>query len=265
MSRASADYSSDCNFDQLADRFQRNIYDTAKGRIRLAVLWRDLNQHLLSQSKPPLSILDAASGHAVMAQQLAQQGHHLTLCDISHRLLSTAKQQFADAGLSPPSCLHQPLQDLGASHQQRYDLILCHAALEWIAEAPPALAALESYLKPGGYLSLMVFNQHGLTMSNVLKGNFEKVLEQRQVGYGTNLTPMYPRDPYTVEQWLTQLALEIRQRSGVRVFHDYLRQRNLDEQDWDDLLSLELSHCQRPPYLWLGRYIHFLAQKPPLE
>ena len=33
---------SDRNFDDIAEKFSRNIYDTPKGKIRQAILWQDL-------------------------------------------------------------------------------------------------------------------------------------------------------------------------------------------------------------------------------
>ena len=34
---------SDRNFDDIADKFSRNIYGTTKGKIRQAVIWEDLH------------------------------------------------------------------------------------------------------------------------------------------------------------------------------------------------------------------------------
>lgn len=38
----------DRNFDDIADKFAKNIYGTTKGKIREAVVWQDLT-HLISQ------------------------------------------------------------------------------------------------------------------------------------------------------------------------------------------------------------------------
>lgn len=50
---------SDRNFDDIADKFSRNIYGTAKGKIRQAVIWDDLQQLLTQLPDRPLRILDA--------------------------------------------------------------------------------------------------------------------------------------------------------------------------------------------------------------
>lgn len=50
---------SDRNFDDIADKFSRNIYGTTKGKIRQAVIWDDLQQLLTQLPDRPLRILDA--------------------------------------------------------------------------------------------------------------------------------------------------------------------------------------------------------------
>jgi S-adenosylmethionine-dependent methyltransferase len=41
----------DRNFDDIAEKFSRNIYGTTKGQLRQAILWQDL-QPLLAQLGP---------------------------------------------------------------------------------------------------------------------------------------------------------------------------------------------------------------------
>ena len=50
----------DRNFDDIAEKFSRNIYGTTKGQ--RAILWQDL-EPLLAQTGPgPLRVLDAGGG-----------------------------------------------------------------------------------------------------------------------------------------------------------------------------------------------------------
>ena len=52
----------DRNFDDLAERFQRKVYGGLKGDIRLAVLWRDLEQYLPQiHGAEPLTVLDVGA------------------------------------------------------------------------------------------------------------------------------------------------------------------------------------------------------------
>lgn len=85
----------DRNFDDLIDRFETRIYDTVKGSWRLQLLQQDL--HRFEQS-PPLSVWDAGCGQGQISLWLARQGHHLTLCDLSSKMLDKAQDNFKQAG-----------------------------------------------------------------------------------------------------------------------------------------------------------------------
>ena len=41
----------DRNFDDIAEKFSRNIYGTTKGQLRQAILWQDLD-HVLAEMGP---------------------------------------------------------------------------------------------------------------------------------------------------------------------------------------------------------------------
>ena len=55
----------DRNFDDIAEKFARNIYGTTKGKIRQAVVWQDLTRLLAQLPQRPLRILDAGGGKAI--------------------------------------------------------------------------------------------------------------------------------------------------------------------------------------------------------
>ncbi|MEF1219449.1 tRNA uridine 5-oxyacetic acid(34) methyltransferase CmoM, partial [Photobacterium damselae] len=74
----------DRNFDDLAQKFAKNIYGTAKGEIRQTVVWQDIEQILAElKSETPLQVLDAGGGLGQLSQRIAELGHHVTLCDLS--------------------------------------------------------------------------------------------------------------------------------------------------------------------------------------
>ncbi len=51
----------DRNFDDIAEKFSRNIYGTTKGQLRQAILWQDLEPLLAQLGPGPLRVLDAAA------------------------------------------------------------------------------------------------------------------------------------------------------------------------------------------------------------
>lgn len=251
----------DRNFDELAGRFKKNIYGTQKGQIRLAVLW----QHLLEQlpwllDGPPLRILDAGCGLGVFALRLAELGHELVLCDISQELLAQAEQSFAEQQPRAQVAFHHgSLFELAEKQHQQYDLVLCHAVLEWLGEPQRSIPALQTLLKPGAHLSLMFYNINSLIYRNLVRGNLRKVKSGEFAGEINSLTPQHPLKPEDVYGWLAENGLNVFDRAGVRVFYDYMEKRQRESLPIEAIIEMELAHSRQEPYLSLGRYIHLLA------
>ncbi len=245
-------------FDPLTERFGRNIYQTDKGRIRLALLQESLAG---LQQGPPLHILDAGGGQGHMSRWFAGAGHQLLLCDLSSSMLDEARQLNQAAGLAQQiELLQVPLEQFCQQTERKYDLVLCHAVLEWFEQPHTLLAHLRQCLKPGGWLSLMFYNRHSLVLRNALRGNLRKVKRgdwQRDPG---SLTPQYPQDPEQVYAELQQLGFSIDDRQGIRCFYDYLPPPVRESYSLDDLLELERDHSRQQPYIHMARYIHVLAR-----
>ncbi|MGL5700225.1 MAG: tRNA uridine 5-oxyacetic acid(34) methyltransferase CmoM, partial [Kluyvera sp.] len=75
----------------------------------------------------------------------------------------------------------------------------------------------------------------------------------------------YPRDPQQVYGWLEESGWQINGKTGVRVFHDYLRDKHKQQDGYELLLELEMRYCRQEPYISLGRYIHVTARRPQTE
>jgi len=251
------DTSSDYNFDPLAEHFQRKVYGGLKGDIRLAVLKRDLAPYLGSRQ----NIVDAGGGQGQFSIGLAEQGHSLTLCDISTKMLDTAKANAAAKNIQDMRFIHGPIQDLAQRLQQPADILLCHAVLEWMAAPSKALHHLSQCLKPQGLLSLIFFNIDSIIYKNLLRGNFRKVASGNYVGKKGGLTPINPLKSSEVLRWCEQENLSIVEHSGIRVFHDYIARPELRSHAPEALLEMELRFSREDPYRGLARYIHLIARK----
>jgi S-adenosylmethionine-dependent methyltransferase len=256
----------DRNFDGLAERFQKNIYSGLKGAIRLAVLERDFARHLpfiAEQPMKPLRVLDAGGGQGQFSLQLARAGHELVICDISADMLALAQTQVSVLGLNKSvTLLHCSIQQLPEHLADcQFDLVLCHAVMEWLAEPQQLLPCLQGYLKQGGYLSLTYYNRHALIYKNLLRGNYKKVMTEDFNGARGSLTPINPIDIQVVDAWVVALGFERLCSSGIRVFHDYIFDRPVRECEPQQLIAMELQFSQLEPYRSLGRYIHLLLKK----
>lgn len=250
----------DRNFDDLTPRFRRNIYATLKGQLRLAVLRRDFAQHIGAGN---LRILDVGAGQGQFALELARQGHALTLTDLSQVMLGQAEELFdsARADISWPTFYCGPLQELPANAWPPFDVVLCHAVMEWLQDPQDVLRYLLPLVKPGGYLSVIFYNKHGMVFKNLLRTNFKKVARGDCRGHRGSLTPLNPLEPERVRAWFNTAGLSMVCESGIRVFHDYILDDAERKRQGDELVEQELVFSQKMPFRDLGRYMHFLARK----
>ena len=253
--------SQDRNFDELIDRFRERVYDTSKGDWRLKLLKQDLS-HVVEQ-KAALRVWDAGCGFAQISQWIAQQGHAVTLCDVSSKMLEQARENFAAEGLQA-DFHHLSFQDC-ASSAGLFDLVLFHAVIEWLAEPGEGLLTVMNKVKPSGYLSLMFYNRNAMVYSNVLKGSWrlKPILEDSYLGKGSKLTPPNPQYPHEMVTRLCEHGFDIKAHSGIRVFSDYMDEAALKQSDMQELFALEQQYCRTPTYRDMGRYVHILAQKKP--
>lgn len=247
---------SDRHFDALAARFAEKIYGGAKGAIRLAVLQADLAEVL---PPGPLRVLDVGAGLGHMSLWLAGQGHQVTLAEPAGPMLEGARQQFAEAGL-PATFLQAPWQALEGQLQEPFDLVLCHAVLEWLEQPEAILPVLRRFTAPHGWLSLAFYNRDALIYRNLLKGHFRKLRSGRQfAGERQSLTPQQPLDPRELEAQLAP-GWTVCHKSGIRVFHDYMPADFQARTDLADLVDMELAHRRHPAFAGLGRYLHWLCR-----
>ncbi len=263
----------DRNFDELAEHFERRIYGGLKGRVRLEVLRRDLELGLAQLGEGEmLQVLDAGAGLAQLALELAAAGHRVTVNDLSARMLTEARKRAAVLGLqSEIEWCHGPLQALGQSAGQAHadgagrswDLVLCHAVLEWLADPRGAVEPLGRLVRPGGLLSLAFYNRDAQVFRNLVRGNFKRVRSGVVRGEQGGLTPLHPLCPQAVAEWLEQAGFEVVMRTGIRVFRDYVSQPTGGNLDEDEVVAMELSCSGQEPFWRLGRYVHYLCRRVP--
>ena len=250
----------DRNFDSIAAKFQQNIYQTSKGRLRQLVLQRDLSE--LPVLATACDVLDIGAGQGQLALWLAAKGHQVHLTDVSAEMLQMAQAASVEAGLTAQVSFAQlALQDIPPESRQ-YPLVLCHAVLEWLADPVAAIAKLWALTAPGGTLSLMFYNVDAKRFSNILYGNFSYVLRDLVYKKKVSLSPQNPLDPQQVLQWCSTEGFTLISKTGVRCFHDYLRDRDAQETEFDKLLEVELRYNRTEPYASLGRYQHLLLRRP---
>jgi S-adenosylmethionine-dependent methyltransferase len=252
----------DHNFDPIAQKFVNNIYGSFKGQIRKEIVWDELLECIKRLDKPRLRVLDAGGGFGFFSQKLAALGHQVVLCDISGELLDIAKQQLVDKPYQENvQILHCSIQSLDQFITGSFDLILNHAVLEWLAEPKKTLHALLQWLNHDGLVSLMFYNKEAQRFFNLVSGNLSFVelgMPRKNV---VRLSPTHPLFEAEVLAWLREVDMQVIQKTGVRVLHDYMKSINLTESYFEQLLKMEKQFCRSEPYASLGRYTHLTVAK----
>lgn len=264
----STEQRSDRSFDAIADHFEKKVYGGLKGEIRLAVLRHDIfeyTEQMRVRLGRPLRILDVGAGLAQLAIELASQGHDVVINDISANMLEKAKASATkieeELGISWYVCSYQELEDRLAE-EGKFDLILCHALLEWLAEPAAIMDFFDKQLTDNGALSLCFYNPASFDYRNLIMGNFN-LLDNTdyKADDKKSLTPNHPVAKEEVESWLTAHDYQTIRTSGLRVFHDYAPLKRGGHNDPEAVVRMELRYSQQEPYKRLGRYLHILATR----
>lgn len=257
----------DRNFDDISAHFEKKIYGGLKGQIRLAVLRRDIFDWVKSWQQThnrPLRVLDVGAGLAQISIELAKDGHDVTINDISANMLEIAKQNAGEAAqnITWHTCPYQQLDDKLTG---KYDLILCHAVLEWLAEPKLIMDFFDRWLADSGaekgVLSLCFYNPASFVYRNLVMGNFNLLHNKDFKADNGSLTPNHPVAKDEVIAWIGDHHYQILHTSGLRVFHDYSPLKRGGHTNPQAVIEMEVAYSGQDPYKWLGRYLHFLVSK----
>jgi S-adenosylmethionine-dependent methyltransferase len=246
---------------------------TPLGRLREELTTRFLMRHV-DPPPPALDVLDVGGGTGGYALALARAGHWVCLLDFSPAMLEIARHKARNLGPEMSARIEvrcAAVQDLPRLFSPgRFDLVLCHTLLEYIAEPWEALEAMGGVLRPGGLLSVLTVNRRADPLRRAIaKGDLEGALQ----ALAEEVSPAdlfdLPRRTLTtewVEEALGEVGVDVEARYGVRVLADYLSAKRLDEAEfWDRLLELESAIGTLDPYRPIARYSLFVGRKHPAE
>lgn len=250
----------DRNFDDIAEHFEKKVALSRKGKLRRKVILRDLKPWFTERDS--CEIIDVGAGLGQLAIHFAPE-HKVTYLDISEQMMLKA-QKLAEA-----SKLHQridwhhaPYQEFFTANAKKFDVIMCHAVLEWVEEPDVLISGMASSLSDSGLLSLCFYNPAGRDMRNLVMGNFKLI--ERQPDYkpdSGSLTPINPCRLEQVERWLLANQLSIQSLSGIRVFSDYVSHQRGGLAHEDEVEAMELKYSNQEPFNRIGRYLHIVARK----
>ena len=260
---------SDIYFDGVAEPFSAAVYGTSKGYIRLGVLWADLCGAVPEIRAGKLTVLDVGGGMGQIATRLARLGHSVTLADPSEEMLDKARDTVSREALNNVTLICSSAQDLSRHVTASFDLVLCHAVLEWVASPDTLIEAVAPFVKPSGTLSLMFYNQNAAVFKSVLRGDFETYASPGAAREAEASSPVKDdSDGFsgaralraeTVTHLLQEHGLRVAHKTGIRIFHDHVAE--LKEDQLPALLELEKNYRHIEPFASLAQHIHLICRR----
>lgn len=249
-------------FESRVAKLEQNVYASMKGTIRLELLSRDIAEYCthFSGTKPEhcLTVLDVGGGSGRFARMCSEKGHKVTLCDISKEMLSLAAA--VNSGADFPHQIELVEADFlneAFVPAETVDLVLMHGSAEWMADPQAAIRKAISCIKPGGYLSLLIFNKDRSMLKRGING---LLLEGEQAPLRNKLTPPGAASPHDICDVFAGYNGRILLQSGIRIFHGFFRQIDqglLKPEQW---LEQELQYYRQRPFSSLGEHTHFIWQ-----
>ncbi|MGW3992789.1 methyltransferase domain-containing protein [Amycolatopsis sp. NPDC004772] len=243
----------------VAGDFADGAYATAKGRVRTSVMHRQLLEHLPA---PPASVLDVGGGAGHQSFPLARAGHDVTLLDSSAAMLAKARQRLPERVTLVQADAANAAEAVGG---RRFDAVLCHGVLGYLADPDPVLDQLCRCAAPGGLVSVMTGNAEAAAVRPALEGRWEDALE----AFGTR-TEIGVLGLPTRADTVAELSEALRSRGvepvawyGVWLFVDWLDLSGAgpDPADAERIAAVEFEAGRRDPYRRLSRAVHLVGRR----
>ncbi len=255
----------------LAALFADEAYATVKGYVRTYVMHQQLLEHLPA---PPASVLDVGGGAGHQSFPLAQAGYEVTLLDSSPAMLDKARQRLERL----PGEVRARVTLLEGDGERaeeavggrRFDAVLCHGVLGYLARPEPLVEQLCRCAAPGGVVSIMTGNARAMVVRPALERRWDDALAAFDARTETGVLGVSGRAD-TVEELSALLrggGVQPQAWYGVWLFVDWLEfsGAELDPTDTEQVAAtaaVELEASRRDPYRQLSRVFHLVGRKSP--
>lgn len=248
------------SFEGLVNRFQGQIYQTQKGRLRMRLIDQLYRQYLPVSELANMQVLDAAGGLGQMSHWFLEMGAKVDYFDVAESMVE-ATQTSLQPWLEQKQLHCQQQSILDFQPTQRYDMVNVHAVLEWLEDPLATLPEIAKWVNVGGYLGLMVYNKHMLMLRHLMRGTLKRAMNGNIGGDKKGLTPISPMDPAEVAKALESAGFRVICQAGIRSFSDLTEKTILNWYSEDEVFSAEQQLCEQRPYCDMARYVLFIAQK----
>ncbi|MGH8894433.1 MAG: methyltransferase domain-containing protein [Actinomycetes bacterium] len=246
----------------LAHPFVEGAYATVKGQVRTFVLHQQLLRHL---PDPPASVLDVGGGAAHQTLPLARLGYDVTVVDPSAAMLAKAERRVAaeTGAVRQRVRLVQAdgLDAAVATSGERFNGVLCHGVLMYLAQPEPMVESLCRCVAADGFVSIMALNAKTLAVRAALESRWADALAAFKATGEVGVLGTDTRAD-TVEELsrlLRRGGVDPLTWYGVWPFTEWL-DLPVDSTDVTAVAAVELEASLRDPYRQLSRVFHLIGR-----
>ncbi|WP_456786034.1 class I SAM-dependent methyltransferase [Cellulomonas sp. P5_C5] len=232
------------------------------GRIRYRVAAHTLARTCGAVAARPLRVLDVGGGDGSDSAPLADAGHDVTVLDRSEVLLAQARSR-ADL-----RTVCADLDDLPGLGLGTFDLVLCHNVIQYRPHTVAVVGVLAGVVAVGGAISLMAPNPPAEVLAAVIR-RADLQEAAHLVDAPTIRTATFDQDVRRVGADEVVVALQdvgfsSLTRYGIRCVTDYIADddRKSDPDFYAELEALELTLCDREPFVRTARMWQLVARRP---
>ncbi len=255
----------------LADKFADDAYATVKGQVRTYVMHHQLLEHL---PEAPASVLDVGGGAGHQSFPLAEAGYEVTLLDPSPAMLDKARGRLQQLSAEAQRRVTFVQADGERAEEavggRRFDAVLCHGVLGYLADPEPMVDQLCRCVCAAGVVSIMTANAHASAVRPALERRWDDALAAFDARTEIGVLGVAGRAD-TVEE-LSELmrrrGVKPQRWYGVWLFVDWLEfsGAELDPRDREQVAktcAVELEAGRRDPYRGLSRVFHLVGRHGP--
>lgn len=164
------------------ERYYNSTVETEWSRLdwhkmEFTIVWRTLQEFI----QPRSVILDVGGGPGRYSLELAKNGHHVTLLDLSEANIGYAKQKSRELGISLNDYVHGNALDLSRFGDNTFDVCLLMGPLYHLIDGEDRNQAVQEavrVLKPGGALFATFVTRFAFLLY-MIKDNPDSIAEYR--------------------------------------------------------------------------------------
>lgn len=200
-------------------------------------------------------VLDFGSGFGLVANHLAKENQVLAV-EPNQEMVALRAQDHSYQQLVGS------LDQLAGLEEASFEVILCHNVLEYVEDRKVILKEFTRLLKPGGLLSIVKHNEVGRVLQTVVFENDpQKALDLLAV-QDLETHSMGLAQAYDLDRAIEDLALQVQDYQGLRIFYALQDNRFKDQEGWrESMLKMELAVCQESPYRDIAFFQHYTLKR----